>query len=102
MAERRRYPQWECFPPYGERVSHGYLFDAGGDGDEAVYRSLCGRREVPDSPYDPRSVYFERKGGTRADQPDLEDTYGCCQGCVKRAERFGLLPFRGRWARVAA
>lgn len=88
----RRYPVWECFPPYGDRAYHGYLPDA----EEGVAVSLCGRRTVPLSEHDPRARHV-RVRGKKADQPDLADTTGYCAACVDTADGRGMLPFNGKW-----
>lgn len=90
---RRSYPVWECFPPYGDRVSHAYVRTPE-DADEAV--SLCGRRSVVLSDHDPRACYV-RGPGKKAEQPDVVDTSGSCAACVDVADRRGLLPFNGTW-----
>lgn len=73
-------PVWECFPPYGDRTYHGYLWNPG----EARWVSLCFRREVEDSPHDPRARYLSKRGGRKGDQPDPVDGSGHCARCLRR------------------
>jgi hypothetical protein len=73
--------EWECFPPYGDRVFHGYRWDR--ERDE--FGSLCGRRTASASLLDPRSYYLNKRGGKKSEQPGRVDTYGYCQKCCTKA-----------------
>ena len=83
---RRRYPHWmQPAGVYGNRfkVAHAFV-----PAEDAGVISLCERVQL--------GLHQDYGRGTRDEQPDLEDTTGCCRRCVRVATRLGCVTFHGR------
>jgi hypothetical protein len=86
---RKKYPHWFC--PMGisrrYKVEHGFL-----PAEDAGVISLCSRVQL--------GLHVGYGHGEKNEQPDLEDTTGCCPRCVDIAERRGFLTLHGKPVRA--
>lgn len=86
----KKYPHWwQPAGVYGNRykVAHGFM-----PSETVGVVSLCERVHF--------GLHAAYGQGTKDEQPDLEDTYGCCQRCVEIAERLGFLTLHGKPVRA--